>query len=123
MTPPTPRPPNAPAQGPGYSVGQEPTNGWGILKTILIAAASAGAGAIIVKMMQQHVFDESQGEIAKLRQELAEERARASGIAIPGGTHATLPAPVAPPPPGYIRLDVPRETMSDEFWARLAGED
>jgi len=124
--PPTPHP-NAQKQPqpgqPGYGVGNESGNR-SVLTTILIAVASAGAGAIAVRLLDKAVFQEDKQEIERLRSELADARAQSVGLPpAPGGVHTSLPAPVAPPPPGYIRLDVPKETMSEEFWARLAGED
>jgi hypothetical protein len=107
---------------PGYGVGNETANR-SVLTTILIGVASAAAGAIVVRILDRTVFSENQDEIDRLKQELADARAQAVGLPPAGGMHASLPAPVAPPPPGYIRLDVPKETMSEEFWARLAGED
>ena len=124
--PPTPHP-NAKKQPqpgqPGYGVGND-AGTRSVLTTILVGVASAAAGAIVVRILDRTVFAENQDEIDRLKKELADARAQSVGLPpASGGVHTSLPAPVAPPPPGYIRLDVPKETMSEEFWARLAGED
>jgi hypothetical protein len=110
-------------QHPGYSAGedQKPSGegGTSATKIILISAVSAVAGAFLVRLMDKTVFARDESEIEQLRAELARER---------GGARPALPAAAvvaqgdAPPPPGIVRIEIPRERMTDEFWERLAGE-
>jgi hypothetical protein len=112
MNPHQPRDPKAQ----GYSAGN-PGNGISTGKAILISAVSAVAGAFLIRLMDKTVFKAGEAEIEGLKAQLAQQ-------AGPKALAAARPEvrPAALPPPGYVRIDVPRETMTDEFWARLAGE-
>jgi hypothetical protein len=100
----------------GYSAGN-PGNGISAGKAILISAVSAVAGAFMIRLMDRTVFSKDKQQIEGLQAELA---ARAGARALPPAQPQARPG--ALPPPGYVRIDVPKETMTDEFWARLAGD-
>jgi hypothetical protein len=99
----------------------------GLGRTILIASISAVAGAFLIRLMDRTIFkDVSEAEAGTDEFRDAARRREAAAIAQSAQLVAPLPAPQAlgpsRPPPGYVRIDVPKETMTDEFWARLAGE-
>lgn len=116
--------PMNPRNPPGYGVGlpvpgpqpaRPPSN---VGRTIVIAAVSMAAGALLVKMVDRAMFSRDRSELDLIKDKLAEQAGSPRAL-------APVPAPaVAPvaPPPGYVRIDVPREAMNDEFWAMLAGE-
>jgi len=102
---------------PGYSVGNvAPPATISTGKAILIAAVSAAAGALLIKFMDKTIFAEDTSELERLR---AEARQGGGPQALPP---APQPAPQAGPPPGIVRIEIPRERMTDEFWQRLAGQ-
>jgi len=70
-------------------------------------------------MIDKTVFAKDRSEIESLKAQLAERAAAPK--ALPAATPAAPAASL--PPPGYVRLDVPKEAMNDEFWARLAGAE
>lgn len=120
--------PMNPRNPPGYGVGlpvpgpqpARPPSNMG--RTIVIAAVSMAAGALLVKMVDRAVFSRDRSELDLIKDKLAEQAGSPRALA-PAPVTAPAPAvaPVAPPP-GYVRIDVPREAMNDEFWAMLAGE-
>jgi hypothetical protein len=87
-------------------------------KSILIAGVSAAVGALLIRIMDKTVFAEDTTEVDRLRAELARHQG-AGPHALPPGQPAQVDTG---PRPGIVRIEIPSERMTDEFWERLAGE-